>query len=568
MRRIVSFGLALVVASTLFAQEGPESEELLRGYGSLAFTDERYAGGFADVWEAVAPVDGSVSIVVVSPDFVPGLVVEAGGRAREAGAAGRVATTTLPVGQGEPVRITVYNADPLRPDDRVRADYLVVARYDGGSGAGGNEVGRLSIGSRVDGSLDSSDGSGPDGSYVDRYDLIVPRGEPVRVDLSSSDFDTYLLVELPDGRIIENDDTMGTDSSVTFTSDTAGVAGVEVTSFGYGSSGDYRLSVDTFERRDIRVGQRLRGTLEGPGDEYVLTGDPGEAVTIDLESDAFDTYLELTDSEGAYLSNDDAGGTSRSRIVYEVGRSGEATITVSSFSGGGGGYLLAVERYSYDGPRIPDGYRLEGDEVVTGALGPHVAVTDGSYRQRFTFVVSSGERVETVLRSDDFDSYLTVVTPGGTELNDDDSAGGLDSRIVLTAEEAGVYEIYATGLGGDALGEYTLTFTRLAPARLLLDTAGDLSRNDPIDISGKYYDTFRFTIRAGRLVTVDVQSDDFDAYAIVRSLSGEVLYRDDDSAGNSNSRVTFTAERDDTLELVVTTFSEASTGSYRVSIYE
>lgn len=562
MKRVVALVLVLFAATGLFAQEPPPAEEILRGYGALESSDDRGPGGRAeDRYSVTAPRDGTVAVTVVSPDFAPGLAVGVGGRAERGASGANAARLTVVVGAGETLSVGVYAAGPATGGF---SDYLVVARYDAAAAGGA----RLVPGVSVTGELSPDDERTGEGSYYDEYELALSRGQRVRVDLSSDDFDTYLVVELPDGRTFENDDAAGTDSSVSVTFGEDGTARVEVTSFGFSSTGDYRIDVSLVEQRTIRVGERVDAVLEGRGDEYLLTGRPGETVTIELESFDFDTYLELSDRSGTYLSNDDADGISLSRIVYEMGEAGEATVTVSSFSDGRGEYELDVQRYEYSGPRIPDGYRLSDGETVSGALGPHLPASDGAYRQRFTFDASKGERVEIVLRSDDFDSYLTIVTPDGREITDDDSAGGLDSRAVFPAETAGIYEVYASDLGGSSIGDYTLSFDRIADTRLLLDTRGELTRDDATDITGKYYDTYRFTVSAGRLVTIDVMSEEFDGYAIVRSRSGEVLYRDDDGGNGSNPQITFSAERSQTLELIVTSYSEGSTGRYTVSIYE
>jgi len=559
MKRTLALILVLALASGLLAEEPPRTEELLRGYGTLDPSDERGPDGRTqDRYSLTAPRDGTISVTVVSPDLAPGLAVSVGGRAERESAGENAAHLFVDAGSGESVSVTVY--DPIGAGV---ADYIVVARY---VAAGGDP--RLVPGVSLAGELTSGDERNRDGSYVDEYDLAVSRGERVRVDLSSDDFDTYLRVELPDGRIVENDDSSGTDSSLSFTAGSDGTARVEVTSYSFAATGAYRIGVTLVDQRSVRTGQSIEGELRGSGDEYLLVGTPGETVTIELESFDFDTYLELTDPSGTYLSNDDAEGFSLSRLAYEIGEAGEATITASSFGDGTGAYVLRVERYEYTGPRIPDGYRLTEGESVAGELGPHLPVTDGAYRQRFTFRADRRERIEIVLRSDDFDSFLTVVTPGGREITDDDSAGGLDSRVVLTTEERGVYEIYASALGGDAIGEYTIGFDRKGETRLLLDTRGELSRDDATDILGRYYDTYRFTVNAGRLVTIDVVSDDFDGYAVVRTASGEVLYRDDDGGNGSNPQISFSADQSQTLELVVTSYSEGATGRYSVSIYE
>jgi peroxiredoxin len=57
-----------------------------------------------------------------------------------------------------------------------------------------------------------------------------------------------------------------------------------------------------------------------------------------------------------------------------------------------------------------------------------------------------------------FDSYLRLLDPKGTQLQEDDDSGGdLNARIVFNCPKDGDYKIVATTFGPDAMGEYTLT---------------------------------------------------------------------------------------------------------------
>jgi hypothetical protein len=562
MKRLSMMIVVLLAVSVVCtAQEPPTEERLLRAYGSLTAADQRGRGGITeDTYSLSAPSDGVLELVTVSVDFEPRVSIAVDGRiVSEDLGQGNAARLRARVRSGDEIVITV--GGEVAPGRSVVADYVAVASLS-------EEGADLVVGGSLTGALTSDDRTGSDGSYIDRLELRLPADTRVRIALSSDDFDTYLRVELPDGRSLENDDSAGTDSALSFDTREGGVARVAVTSYAHASTGEYAIEAFAVEQRAVRVGQTLRGELENDVAAFALTGEPGEAVEIELRSQDFDTYLEVTDPEGTYLYNDDADGISTSRIVYEISDAGEATITVSSFRDAGGAFELEVRPYRFAGPRIEDGYRLSDGEVITGTLGPHLPVSDGSYRQRFTFRAEKDDRIEITLRSDDIDSYLTVITPADEELTDDDSAGGLDSRLAMTAEERGLYEVYASDLQGSSIGEYTLSFVRRGDARLLLDTRGALTEEDPRDITGKHYDTYRFTVGSNRLVTIEVTSDDFDAYALVRSRSGEILHRDDDGGGDTNPRISFTAERSQTLELVVTSFTEESTGRYRVSIYE
>ncbi|MFP4112762.1 MAG: hypothetical protein ACOC2Y_00920 [Spirochaetota bacterium] len=553
-RMVLSLLLLSVLALAAWSQYGPATEVVLHEQGSLL------SGSGEAEYTFRAHADGRLDVRAVSPDFAPLLTVSVDGRieADDRGTENAVLVRTS-VEADDLVIVTVSGRLPTpRPE---HAEFLVAASL-GEAGSG------LTIGGFVQGELSSDDERYDDDSYVDWYDLDVPEDVQVTVRLSSDDFDTYLYVELPNGELLRNDDANGTDSALSFSVPGGGVARIGASSFGWGSTGSYTVEASVLETRDLSVGRTIRDQLDGDQIVYRLTGTPGQTLSIELRSNSFDTYLEVNDSDGTYLYNDDAGSTSLSRVYYEMSSSGQATITVSAWGSGGGPFTLEARPYEHDGPEISDGYRLSDGESVSGYLAPDLPVWNGTQRQRFTFTAERGERVEIVLRSEDFDSYLTAISPSGAEYTDDDSAGSLDSRLILVADESGTYELYASDVGGGSFGEYTLSFNRQGTADLVFNATGALAMDDQTDISGKYYDVHEFTVEPGRMVTVDVVSDYFDGYAIVREQNGTILYRDDDSGGSGNPQISFTPDRGQTLELVVTSYGAGATGAYEVTIYQ
>jgi hypothetical protein len=432
----------------------------------------------------------------------------------------------------------------------------------------------MSVGDTIMGRLERGDQIYADtGGFMDWYSLRVTGGDRFSVMLSSSIFDTYLVVEMPDGSFLSDDDggggEWGTDSALTVVAASSGIARIGVRAFSSNDTGPYSLSVEYAQVGSLRVGQTAFGYLDGPEVIYILEGMPETAVEIELRSQDFDTYLELEDSDGNYYYNDDADGITVSRLSYVIGSSGTATITVSAYWGGSGDFELEAREIDVQMSALPDGYRLSDGETIQSTLVPTTSTYRNSYYQRFTFVAEAGERVEIIHRSDDFDCYLGVIDPTGREWTDDDGAGNLDSRLLITVENAGEHEVYAAALGSGHTGEYWLEFNRLGLAQILSSGSGELTRDDPHDVTRPYYyDIWRFSTPRGGSLMIDVTSDDFDGYAVVRDNRGDIVARDDDSGGSGNPRIEFYANAGMTYELVVTTFSYESFGRYSFTIYE
>ncbi|MGH7530480.1 MAG: PPC domain-containing protein, partial [Gemmatimonadales bacterium] len=75
--------------------------------------------------------------------------------------------------------------------------------------------------------------------------------------------------------------------------------------------------------------------------------------------------------------------------------------------------------------------------------------------------------------------------------------------------------------------------------------------------------------RAGEAVTIDLESDDFDAYLFLQGpgVSGGGDFQDDDSGGNCNARLTATFPQTGEYEIVVnTTGDQYATGAFTLSV--
>lgn len=558
-RAVVFLVLAVFVLAGAFGQS--DSRILVRSNGSIAADDSPYAGHSADWFPIQVPEDGRIQITAVSVDISPIILIQRGfGDVEEIDGRRESAGTTRSVEAGELINIGVtyepgaeiaWNGDP---------EYTLQVVFIAGELS-------LSVGGYIEGELDRGDEEASGGQYIDWYPLPVQAGTRIRVDLTSYDFDTYLVVELPDGSRRENDDAMGTDSSVSFASPSSGTARVGVRSYGYGDTGRYEVAVSEQVVTPISVGDTRQAVLDGPAAVYEIRGFSGQAVEVTIASEEFDTTLEISDNDGAELFNDDYGMGTDSRLLYVFGDSGSAAISVGSY-GGTGEYTIAIRETQVNLQTVSDGQRLEGGEVITGRITNLSPQLDGYYHQRFTFYADEGERIEITLESDSFDAYLRLIDPSGFETTDDDSAGNLNSRITYTANRTGIHEIYARPLGSGETGLYTISFRRLADARQVLSERGQLTPNDDVDESGTAVDVYRLQLEAGRSVVIDVMSVSFDTRARLRDPDGFIVAENDDGASGSDSRIQISPAQTGVYELEVTSFSAGSYGNYRVEVFE
>jgi len=247
----------------------------------------------------------------------------------------------------------------------------------------------LAPGQNLSGELSPLDTQRRSGKFEDVYRLEGRRGERVEIELSSDDFDPYLLVNGPNGFAVANDDKAKEQrgSRLTIELPTDGVYRVSVTSFEASAMGAYRIAArpaaadaaldKVLPSSPIQLGAAISGRLEGSDtaaggegavqDRYRLTARRGERVRIGVSSDDFDPVVRLQLPDGTILANDDHGESTDSRIETVLADDGDYVISVSAYGDEPtGAYRLAVEPQAGN-PRHAD--LRGGARVIAVAVG-------------------------------------------------------------------------------------------------------------------------------------------------------------------------------------------------------
>ncbi|HUF14017.1 MAG TPA: hypothetical protein VMN78_13015 [Longimicrobiales bacterium] len=273
------------------------------------------------------------------------------------------------------------NLNSLIVQDLQAGTYRVlVTTYGGGEGdyvlsatAATNActlAGTLTPGGSGSGTLGAGDCQFGDGSYYDFWTLDLASDDSIAIDMSSVEFDTYLILADGTGSVVaENDDFgTGTDSRIEVRL-MAGTYTIYANSFAAGETGSYALSVTSLGGGSvdpcltwtpIAVGQTTTGTLEStdcaPGDGYYYEGyelalASETVVTITLTSTAFDAYLVITDDVNSdpsdpynYLAEDDDSGGGMNAQISRSFAPGTYVVWVTTFTQGEtGAYQLSVQ---------------------------------------------------------------------------------------------------------------------------------------------------------------------------------------------------------------------------------
>ncbi len=215
------------------------------------------------------------------------------------------------------------------------------------------------------GSLASGDNTFSDGEYYDSFTFEGQPGQIVTIDLTSGDFDTYLVLETPDGQREVNDDADSTShSQIVSQLSQLGTFTVHVTSYAAAETGSYVVNVSqggaggggAVAARDsigLAIAQAINGSLDNADnrsedgkfqDIYSFDGAAGDMVAVDLSSSEFDTYLNVITPSGQSLENDDyEGNTSRSLVDFTLPETGRYRVVATTYSSDTtGSYALAL----------------------------------------------------------------------------------------------------------------------------------------------------------------------------------------------------------------------------------
>ena len=365
---------------------------------------------------------------------------------------------------------------------------------------------QLAAGRPARGRLQSGDGQLNSGEFYDDFTMTARAGQSIVVDMTSSAFDTYLMVAGPDGFTQQNDDgPNGTNAQLAFTAPAAGTYMVRATSFRAGETGDYSVSLGSagsaatrpspvappVRSASIMLGQPQEGTL-GQGDavrqggafldRYTLVGRPGERAAITLGGD-FDTILTVVSPSGAREQNDDArSGTTDSYLEVEFAEAGSYVVEVSRYQPNTSGRYQLVAQPLRAGqtrsvqvslppqgappvPAMAGGSQIALGQSRNGSLAQgDNRLNSGEFVDNYTFTGRRGENVRIDLTSNAFDTYLLVTPPSGDQIDNDDGPNGTNSQVDFTLPVDGTYRIGVTSFASGETGPYQLSVARSTAA--------------------------------------------------------------------------------------------------------
>jgi hypothetical protein len=437
----------------------------------------------------------------------------------------------------------------------------------------------------------------------DAYSFTAREGDRIAVTMESDAFDPIVRVGgmALSGRFEElasNDDSPagGLNSYLVFTAPADGEYLVRAAPLGGSQTGAYTVGIaegpPPIVTQTIAFGDTVEGVLSeddglNPGgqrtDAYTFQGRAGQRLVVTMSSDDFDTYLDLYAGEGdaRYIvdSDDDgAGEGTNSRLSHTLTETAEYTLEARAFSEDGlGAYTLTLIESAPD----PDPTQLAYGQTIQGEIAD-TDPKDDDNRSFDAFRISGteGNRIQVILRSGDFDTFLQIGSPDGDFFalaSDDDGLGeGTDSRLNYILPSTGDFILRASPLYADADGLYSLQLIdrgpQPVPGSILIGATarGTLGEEDGIAEDGAFYDAYRITVKAGDKLRLTMVSNEFDTYLDIGREDGSggftSVASDDDSLSDTHAKVDWAVEEEGEYVVRARSFGPGQTGDYVLTV--
>jgi hypothetical protein len=156
--------------------------------------------------------------------------------------------------------------------------------------------------------------------------------------------------------------------------------------------------------------------------------------------------------------------------------------------------------------------------------------------------------------------------------------GSLSGSSTFKASESGRFKLVIYSPGGSsgqyAINMWPLHLTPTKPGEILavgpdgLYVEAILTKDDPLDnVRKKHCRTYDVQLMMNSKYVIDMISKQFDSFLRLENAFGKQLAQDDDSGGNNNARIRFTAPADGIYRIYATSFGKQG-GLFELKVRE
>lgn len=309
-------------------------------------------------------------------------------------------------------------------------------------------------------------------------------------------------------------------------------------------------TVLVMESQETLLVGRPRGVTEFQGVE-------GQVVSVQADSDDFDTILRLLSPTGEEIArDDDSGGGTDSSVLTMLPVDGLYRIEVEPYGGSSSGtYAVRVAEIL-----VTELDELQWNRVVTGELtsyGLSLWSLDGV----------AGQIVRIAVSTDNSSVVARLLTPKWEEIRRD--ATSENSELLVVLPDDGRYFLAVTGLDPLASGLYEVQVDEIESDNVETLEWDEASKAF-LETDGRAVWSFsrgvwKFDGSAGQDIEIEVESEDFDTTLRLFSPTGEEVAFNDDGGDGTNSRLEATLPAAGRYLVVVGAYG-TSQGSYDLVI--
>ena len=202
-------------------------------------------------------------------------------------------------------------------------------------------------------------------------------------------------------------------------------------------------------------------------------------------------------------------------------------------------------------------------------------LTDGSLADFYQVTIATAGTYIFDQTSTTFDTFLAMLTSTGAVvgLNDDIDATHTDSRL-KTILPAGTFIVVANSFHPNVTGAYALTsagsggdVTNCEDAFLVVGvTSNQNLQATDCNVNGIFGDEYVVFLAAGRTVTINMGSAQFDSYLEIHDATSILASNDDADATTKNARLTYTVASDGFYVIAARTTVAGASGPYSLSV--
>jgi hypothetical protein len=254
---------------------------------------------------------------------------------------------------------------------------------------------------------------------------------------------------------------------------------------------------------------------------------------------------------------------------YFAGNAGQGTVQTAPSTPVNRPEELAEAEGEAEAVALRPGQRQQGNLARGDA-----AMDDGSLFDLYTYQARAGERLTFTMRSDAFDTFITVGRMNGNQaellVRDDDSGGGTNSRAELTVDRDGPIFVVANALREGMTGAYSIEMAAAGGSSAISAgrVTGSLARTDQMLADSSYFDTYTYQGRAGERLRIAMTSSAFDTYLSIGQVTDgryQEVANNDDGDG-TNSVIDVTLPRAGAYQIRANSFLKGQTGGYTLQI--